>query len=104
MANNALQVSKIRSNDRQCVNEKLPVPWQNKGNDVYHGRPEWIIGQNMPFVPQPSRSCGILGSTNHTQATFWDKFSFLQNSFNTNPTRARHNRANKSKIVSDGTI
>ena len=62
--------------DRQCVNEKLPVPWQNKGNDVYHGRPEWIIGQNMPFVPQPSRSCGILGSTNRTQATFWDKFSF----------------------------
>ena len=60
--------------DRQCENEKLPAPWQNKGNDVYHGRQEWIIGQNMPFVPQPSRSCGMLGSTNHTQATFWNKF------------------------------
>ena len=28
----------------------------------------------MPFVPQPSRSCGILGSTNHAPATFLDKF------------------------------
>ena len=40
--------------DRQCENKKLPVLWQNKGNDVHHGRQEWIIGQNMPFVPQPS--------------------------------------------------
>ena len=34
----------------------------------------------MPFVPQPSWSCGILGSTNHTKATFLGEFfssSFL---------------------------